>query len=126
VKKVLILDDSNVVRQVVKIYLAGHDYEVLEAEDAERALQLCRLTNPDIVISDINLPGMSGIEFVTQLRADPSPRLRGLPVVLLTGDKNDSLRADGLRAGANAFVKKPVVGPALREALAEVLKKAGP
>jgi CheY-like chemotaxis protein len=123
VKKILILDDSNVVRQVIKIYLAGLEYELLEADNAERALQTCRSMSLDLVIADIKLPGMSGIEFVTALRAEASARLKALPVVLLTGEKTPELRSAGIQAGAADFVNKPVVGPELREAISRVFQR---
>jgi len=123
--KLLILDDSNVIRQVIRIYLTGLPYQLVMAADAESGLRECRQGNAEAVIADINLPGMSGIDFLKTLRADPDPRLKSLPVVLLTGQKGDALRTEGLLAGANAFVTKPVVGPALREALAEALKGKG-
>jgi len=122
----LILDDSNVVRQVIRIYLAGVASEFLEAGDAERGLQLCRLMPVDLVIADIKMPGKSGIDFVRAVRADPNARLKALPIVLLTGESSDELRVQGLAAGANAFVKKPVLGPALRDAVAKLLKPPEP
>jgi two-component system, chemotaxis family, chemotaxis protein CheY len=119
--KLLLLEDSPTVREVIKIYLSGGQFEFHEAGDAQRGLQLARLLHVDLVIADIKMPGMSGIEFVRALRADPDERLKRLPVVLLTGEKGGNLRSEGLGAGANAFVEKPVTGPALREAITALL-----
>ena len=101
----------------------GLDFEVHAAEDGPRALQLCRLLQIDAVVADIKMPGMSGIDFVKALRADSDQRLRSIPVILLTGEQAANLRQDGLAAGADAFIEKPVTGDTLRDTIARVLKR---
>jgi phosphoserine phosphatase RsbU/P len=105
------------------VYLAGLEYEVTEADSAEQALKLCRSAAFDALIADVNLPGTNGIGFLKRLRAGPSAKLRDMAVILLTGEKNEDLRAEGLEAGGDAFVTKPVDGPQLRDALATALGK---
>jgi two-component system chemotaxis response regulator CheY len=85
----------------------------LEAEEAERAWQVCWLMPVDLVIADVNMPGTNGIGFVRQLRSADRPNLKQLPVILLTGDKSEELQNEGLRAGASAFVHKPISNTAL-------------
>src|SRR5690348_13072976 len=85
-KTILVMDDSSTIREVLKVYLASERYEVVEAENADRGLNLVRLLPVDLVIADIKMPGMDGLVFVRRLRQEKNPRVRGLPVILLTGE----------------------------------------
>lgn len=102
----------------------GHQF--VEAENGERALALLRLVKVDLVIVDIKMPVMDGIEFTRRLRAE-LPALKALPVVMLTGEKSgeqgQSMRATGLAAGASAFVEKPVSPQTLKEVVDGLLPK---
>lgn len=120
--RLLILDDSQTVREVIKVYLTGAGFDFSEADNGERALEICKTTPLDLVVADIKMPGMSGIEFVQKLRESGEDRLKALRVILLTGEKGDELRRQGLQAGANAFVEKPVTGPNLRDTITRVMK----
>jgi two-component system chemotaxis response regulator CheY len=79
---------------------------------------------PDIVIADINMPGLDGWSFLARLRADARPEIRTLPVVLLTSDKSQDVRSRALKAGASGFVRKPVSGSDLQQALQRLLPSA--
>lgn len=118
---ILILDDSQTLRLLVRTFLANDLDEFAEATTAEEGLAFCRNKPVDLVIADIGLPGMSGLDFVKTLRVDANPKLTALPVILLTGVR---LRAEGMRAGANAFITKPVDRQKLRETVAEVMKRS--
>lgn len=125
-KTVLIVDDSTTIRSVVKIHLLGCGFEFLEAESAERALQVLKLVHVDVVLADIRMPGMSGIDFLRAVRADARPRIRDVPVVLMTGEKAAGLREEGLAAGANGFLSKPVTGSELVGVVQDLLKDKAP
>ena len=112
---ILVVDDSPTARNVLKTHLAGIQLACVEAEDAARALQLLHQQPITLVIADINMPGMDGIAFVQELRAQALPHLRDLPVILITGEKGSELRERGLAAGANAFLQKPVTPENLRD-----------
>jgi two-component system chemotaxis response regulator CheY len=105
---VLLMDDSPTIRSVLKVHLMGKDLEFVEAETAERGLQILKLVVVRLVIADVNMPGIGGIEFVKQLRADPRPELRRLPIILLTSDRSPEVHERGMKAGASAFLHKPV------------------
>ncbi|MGE0546209.1 MAG: response regulator [Kofleriaceae bacterium] len=105
---VLLVDDSAIVRGVLQVVLENEQLELIEADDGDRAWQLMRLVPVDLVIADINMPGTDGISLVERMRAAAEPRLRDMPVVLLTADLSKELEARGRGAGANAFVHKPV------------------
>jgi CheY-like chemotaxis protein len=105
---ILLVDDSGTIRSLLKVYLASLRADFLDAEDGERALQVLRLVQVDLVIADVRMAPMDGITFVGQIRASKQERVRSLPVILLTGARSEELRRRGLAAGANAFVYKPV------------------
>jgi two-component system chemotaxis response regulator CheY len=118
---ILLVDDSPTIRQILKIYLMGRPFEFLEADNGERALQLVKLMPVELVIADVKMPGMDGLSFVRELRAVEGPRVRNLPVILLTGEKSDDIRVQGMQAGANAFLQKPVSSSRLKELVNELL-----
>ncbi|MFH0901199.1 MAG: response regulator [Pseudomonadota bacterium] len=105
---ILVVDDSPTARSVIQVYLASLGCNFLEASSADRALQILRLVNVDLVIADIRMPGTDGVTFVRQVRAESKPWLRTVPIVLLTGDTSLETRRDGIQAGANEFLLKPV------------------
>lgn len=105
---ILLLDDSKTIRDILKVYLLRPDTTFLDAEEGERGLQLARLMPVDLVICDVKMPGMDGITFVKELRADPRPRVRNLPVVMLTGEKGEMISLRCMHAGATAMLQKPV------------------
>jgi two-component system, chemotaxis family, chemotaxis protein CheY len=121
---VLLIDDSSTIREIVKIYLMGRSLEFVDAENAERALTLLGLMPIKLIIADIKLPGMSGVEFVRKLRKDSRAHIKALPVILLTGQKAAELKTEGLQAGANAFLEKPITSGALIELIDKFLPEA--
>ncbi len=121
---VLLLDDCATIRAILKVYLMKVGREFVEAEDAATALMLLRRHPIDLVIADVRMVPMDGIAFVRNLRSDPSQSLRDVPVILLTSDLDEALRAQGLAAGADAFVHKPISPPALEQAVRGALERA--
>jgi two-component system chemotaxis response regulator CheY len=119
---ILVVDDSPTLRGIVKIYMRPLQVEVMEADGGERALQLARLAVPAAIVADINMPGMDGLSFLRQLRADARSDVRRIPVIFLTGDKSGELREQAAEAGANDFLEKPVKSAPLQEAVKRVLQ----
>lgn len=117
--KVLLVDDSPAILKIIRIFMMGTDLEFFEATDAQRALQLLRVTRFDLVITDINMPDIDGIELTRRIRADP--RNSGVKIVLLTGERAAELRDVALAAGANDFVEKPVTAHGIRGVINAVL-----
>ncbi len=118
---ILVVDDSPTLRGIVKIYMRPLQVDVMEADGGERALQLARLAVPTLILADINMPGMDGITFVKQLRADSRAEVRGIPVIFLTGDKSGELRQRAQEAGASDFLEKPVKSGPLQDAVKRIL-----
>jgi two-component system chemotaxis response regulator CheY len=123
IKRVLLLDDCATIRTILKVYLMNLCADLLEAADALGALELLRKQPVDLVIADVRMAPVDGIAFVERLRAAPLARLRNLPVILLTGDQDQTLKERGLAAGANAFVHKPISAARLFEAIEAITVK---
>jgi two-component system chemotaxis response regulator CheY len=122
---VLIVDDSPTIRGFAKVFLKALQVEVAEAEEGQQALEIVRKNLPVCAIVDVNMPGMDGLSFTRELRADKRPEVSRLPVVLLTGDKSEELREKGRAAGASDFLGKPIKGPELQALVRKFLGSAG-
>jgi two-component system, chemotaxis family, chemotaxis protein CheY len=114
---VLVVDDSPTIRGFARLFLRSLKVDVLEAEDGERALAIVREKRPSVIVVDVNMPQMDGLTFTRALRADGDADVRSIPVLLLTGEKSDDLRARGTEAGADELIEKPIKGPALQDAV---------
>ena len=105
---VLLVEDSNTIRHITKIYLMKLKLGFLDAERAEQGLRLLDTHPVDLVIADFNMPGMNGLEFVRRVRATARPEVGRVPILLCTGGKAPELERRALEAGASEFVRKPV------------------
>ncbi|MBD2195102.1 MULTISPECIES: response regulator transcription factor [Calothrix] len=103
--RLLLVDDEPGVREAVKDYLEESNFTVQVASNADDAWQLLQDNMPDLLISDIMMPQVSGIQFLKQLREDP--RFESLPVVLLTAKGMSCDRIEGYQAGCDAYLPKP-------------------
>ncbi|MFD2173839.1 diguanylate cyclase [Rhodobacter lacus] len=103
--KVLIVDDVATNRIVLKVKLAGARYETIQAGTGAEALRLVAQESPDLVLLDVQLPDMSGLDVCHRLKADPATR--HLPVIVVTAFPTPGLRLEALRVGADDFITKP-------------------
>ncbi len=103
-RKVLVVDDSKYVRTLVKLILEGAGYDVTMATDGTEALKQLRDHGADVVVADVDMPSMNGFELTRAIRQ--SDRFTGTPVVLVTGRESLEDKVKGLRAGANAYLRK--------------------
>tara|TARA_R110002096_G_scaffold190345_3_gene371440 strand:+ start:769 stop:1134 length:366 start_codon:yes stop_codon:yes gene_type:complete len=106
-KKILAVDDSKTMRDMVSFTLKGAGYEVVVAEDGVHALSAVSNDMVDLVITDVNMPNMNGIELVQKLRSDP--RFRSTPILILTTESDDGIKQQGRAAGATGWIVKPFV-----------------
>jgi two-component system chemotaxis response regulator CheY len=104
-KTVMIVDDSASMRQVVSMALRGAGYEVLEGRDGVDALAKLKGQKIHLIISDVNMPNMDGITFLTEVRTLPAYRFT--PVIMLTTETSEEKKMAGKQAGARAWVVKP-------------------
>jgi CheY-like chemotaxis protein len=109
--KVLVVDDEQSMRDLLRLHLANHGYQVCAAEDAIVAGYLILEDKPDLVIVDVQMPYMDGYEFVGALKSDP--QTRDIPVIFLTTDDNVASQAN--RLGAAAYLHKPLTADRLLE-----------
>lgn len=123
--RVLLVDDSAAVRAVIQVYLAlgKRPCELFEAQDGARGLHMARLMFFDVIFLDVCMPGMDGLAVLRELRSDPRPHVRDVPVILLTGAEASEMRDRGLAAGANDFLHKPVSVATLADALERQLAR---
>ncbi|MFY9578759.1 MAG: response regulator [Gaiellaceae bacterium] len=102
---VLVCDNEEILRDLVRASLHGNGYSLIEARDGDEALDAARRVRPDLILLDMMMPGRTGIEVLEELRRDPE--LRGIPVVMLTARAQVGDREAAERAGADRFLAKP-------------------
>ncbi|MFO1021391.1 MAG: response regulator [Planctomycetales bacterium] len=115
---ILIVDDAAVLRGLIRTVLERKGFRTLQAENAEAALEIARQTPPDLVLMDLEMPGMNGIEGIRAFRADP--RLAHLPVVAVTGNSDLQTKSAARAAGAEGYLVKD---EKLRDRLAETIQR---
>lgn len=107
VPRVLIVEDDPHLRQLIKHYLSDLKVEILEAESAEEARNMMTSGEyPHLMLLDVNLPGITGIEFLEHIRKDFD--VKALPVIVMTAETGVEIKENAFRTGANDFVNKPV------------------
>jgi two-component system alkaline phosphatase synthesis response regulator PhoP len=120
VARVLVADDNEAMRQVLELTLHQGGHEVLPpATDGAEALAFARAALPDAALLDAMMPRVHGFDVCRQLKSDPATR--AIRVVMVTAKSADADRAEGLAAGADAYVTKPFSPRALLELLAATL-----
>ena len=117
--KILLVDDTKTLISVLKVLLMGWDLEFRAEHDGAAALKTAREWRPDLVISDVRMPGMDGFELCASIRADPD--LHSVPVVLLTSFGDEVSRKKGMLVGATAFLTKGGDRDELRNTVRQVL-----
>jgi len=119
-KTILIVDDSASLRVVVKIALVRAGYDVIEAGDGKEGLAaLDKAGKVHLIVSDVNMPHMDGIAFVTQVKQHP--RHKFTPVIMLTTEGQDGKKEQGRAAGAKAWIVKPFNPPQLLDAVSKLI-----
>jgi two-component system chemotaxis response regulator CheY len=104
-KTCLVVDDSSVIRKVARRILEGLDFQILEAENGEEAIETCKRQLPDAILLDWNMPKMDGYDFLRVLRRLPGGD--GPKVVFCTTENDVAHIARALHAGANEYIMKP-------------------
>src|SRR5262245_46841256 len=124
---VLVVDDEPTITEVVARYLERAGYETRTAADGPQAIELAGNRRPDLVVLDLMLPGLDGLEVMRRLRelGDTGPRER-LAVILLTAKGDESDRVIGLRLGADDYVVKPFSPAELVARVDAVLRRVDP
>src|SRR4051812_41727072 len=104
--RILIVDDDQDAREILNRLLGAEGYECILAENGERCLEMARNEPIDVILLDVMMPGMDGIQVCDELRKDA--KLRSIPVILLTARDDISTRAQGMEQGVSEYLTKPV------------------
>jgi two-component system, chemotaxis family, chemotaxis protein CheY len=118
-KRILLVDDSASIRQVAGIALRRAGYDTVEAANGKEALSLLDGPKLNLIISDVNMPEMNGIEFLKAVKQHPTSKFT--PVIMLTTEAGDEMKQQGRVAGAKAWVVKPFQPQSLLDAVAKLI-----
>jgi CheY-like chemotaxis protein len=118
-KKILVADDRESSRELIRTVLEGCGYQVLEAANGREAVDLARSTRPDLLLLDLQMPLLDGMGVVAELRADKE--FLHLPIVALTASAMQGDRERALSAGFTEYVTKPISLGVLRSEIARLL-----
>lgn len=119
-KTILAVDDSASIRQMVSFTLKGAGYEVIEAVDGQDALDKARQRAFNLVLTDINMPRMDGLKLLENLRK--ISQYRAVPILMLTTESTDEMKAKGRSAGATGWLVKPFNPGSLVEVIKKVIQ----
>jgi two-component system, OmpR family, alkaline phosphatase synthesis response regulator PhoP len=120
-ESILVVEDEDDIRELLWYNLAREGYRVIGAESGEEALKAVRASLPDLVLLDLMLPGLDGLEVCRSLKQDP--RTRNLPIVMLTAKGEEADMVAGLELGADDYVTKPFSPRVLLARLRAVLRR---
>jgi two-component system chemotaxis response regulator CheY len=120
----LIVDDFSTMRRMVRSVLTELGYtDVVEADDGSTALPILRQGGIDFLVTDVNMPGMAGLDLLRAVRADP--KLAKLPVLLVTAEAKREQIVEAARAGVNGYVVKPFTAQTLKDKIEKILASRG-
>jgi two-component system KDP operon response regulator KdpE len=118
---ILIVDDEPQIRRVMRTTLSSHGYSIIEAKSGEEALSLIRTEHADLIVLDVNLPGISGLDTCREIRASSD-----VPIIMLTVRNSERDKVQALDAGADDYVVKPFGVEELMARIRAALRRAGP
>ncbi|WP_152047328.1 response regulator [Aureimonas psammosilenae] len=104
-KTILTVDDSRTMRQMLMQALSSAGFNVIQAEDGVHGLEVLEGCDPDVIVTDVNMPRMDGLEFIEHVRADGERR--AIPILVLTTESDAEKKARARRAGATGWIVKP-------------------
>ncbi|GAM06607.1 MULTISPECIES: response regulator [Novosphingobium] len=116
---ILTVDDSASVRMAIRIALSGAGHSVAEAADGSEGLGKARMAKYDLIITDLNMPRMNGLEMIREIRKLPIQA--GTPIIFLTTESADNLKSQAKAAGATGWLVKPFVPDHLLKVARKVL-----
>jgi len=120
--KILVVDDEEDIRELVELNLTPEGYEVLACDTGERALEIAQSKLPNLIILDLMLPGIDGLEVCKKLKADS--RTKSIPILMLTAKAEEFDIVIGLELGAEDYVTKPFSGKVLVARVRRILRRA--
>ena len=121
-KKILLVEDNEFNRKIVRDLLARQPYSLLEAHDGEAGVEAARREKPDLIIMDVQLPKMSGLDATRQIRSEPETSK--IPIIVVTSFALSGDDKKAMDAGASAYLAKPYSPRQLLEAIRKMLGDA--
>ena len=118
--KILIVDDDATTRKLLGLYLKAKGYEVAYADNGLDGIEKMAREDPNLIISDLNMPYMDGIEFVKTVRADPSHQ--EIPILMVTTEADPEERERAMSIGVNGYLIKPVTAEVVTQNIRHILK----
>ena len=118
-KLVLVVDDSASMRGLIVMMFKQNGYDVIEGGDGLEGLAKLKVSKVDLIVSDLNMPNMNGIEFIKAIKADPNTKFT--PIIMLTTEGADDKKAEGQASGAKAWVLKPVKPETMMAVVSKIL-----
>jgi CheY-like chemotaxis protein len=122
-KKILVVDDDRTMKEMLSVLLTHSGYEVIDASYALPALFRATRNAPDLIVADLDMPVMNGLELIDQFKGHADTR--DIPIVVVTGSLSDESRKEALEAGCAAYMTKPIVVPEFLAQIEKVLKGHG-
>ncbi|MGD0281743.1 MAG: response regulator [Dissulfurispiraceae bacterium] len=119
--KLLIVDDDKTTRKLLGLYLKSKGYEVVPAENGLDALEKIGTENINLVVTDMNMPYMDGIELTKTLRSDIN--FRNIPIIMVTTEADDDEKKKAFDAGVDDYLIKPTNADAISESIKRIVKK---
>ena len=114
-ERVLVVDDNQDIRDLVVHILSADGFHVFSAQDGESALAILNSNAIDLVLLDVMMPGMSGLEVLEEIRSGSNKKLRDIPVLMITAKSSTEDIDKALALGATSYIVKPFRGTTIRE-----------
>lgn len=118
-KNVLVVDDAMTIRNLAKFALTKGGYNILEAEDGVKGLEMVGKNQVDLVITDLNMPNMNGLEMAKSIKGNAATK--AIPIFMLTTEASQELAMQGKEIGVMAWIVKPFVPEKLLAAVQKVI-----
>jgi two-component system chemotaxis response regulator CheY len=118
--KILIVDDDPTTRKLIGLFLKAKGYAVAYAENGLDGIEKIGIENPNLIITDLNMPYMDGIEFVKSVRADPARS--EIPILMVTTEADPEERERAMAVGVNGYLVKPVTAETVTQNIRHILK----
>lgn len=119
--KVLVVDDDKTTRKMISLILNSKGYEVVTAENGIEALQKLGIEDINLILTDMNMPYMDGIELVKQIRS--SQERSNIPIVMITTEADEEEKIKAFEAGVDDYLVKPTTSEEISQSIKKILKK---
>ena len=119
--KILVVDDDKTTRKLLNLFLKAKGYEVVTAENGLDAMEKLGTENINLVVTDMNMPYMDGIELTRNLRSDDN--WKNIPIVMVTTEADDDEKKKAMDAGVDDYLVKPANAEQITDSIKRILKK---